>query len=123
MASGSALAILLSVVSLAAAQNGGKGVLLPSEVPTRFLTEKKLALVIGINDYPGESGLSKLKWAAKDATDLAAGLTRQGYTTVDLLLDEHVTKVAIRRHLPDMLKRLDPSSGTVVFAFRATGAR
>jgi formylglycine-generating enzyme len=122
MASGSALAISLAVVSLAAAQNGGKGVSLPPEDPTRFLTEKKLALVIGINDYPEESGLSKLKWAAKDATDLAAELTRQGYT-VDLLVNERVTKVAIRRHLSDMLKRLDPNSGTVVFAFSGHGGQ
>jgi formylglycine-generating enzyme required for sulfatase activity len=122
MASGSAFAISLTVVSLAAAQNGGKGVALPPEDPMRFLTEKKLALVIGINNYPEESGLSKLKWAVKDATDLAAELTRQGYT-VDPLLDERVTKVAIRVHLTNMLKRLDPNSGTVVFAFSGHGGQ
>jgi formylglycine-generating enzyme required for sulfatase activity len=122
MASGSALAISLAVVSLAAAQSGGKGVSLPPEDSTRFLTEKKLALVIGINDYPEESGLSKLKWAAKDATDLAAELTRQGYA-VDSLLDARVTKVAIRVHLTNMLKRLDPNSGTVVFAFSGHGGQ
>jgi uncharacterized caspase-like protein len=122
MTSGRALAITLAVVSVAGAQNGGEGVALPPADPMRFIAEKKLALVIGINNYPEESGLSQLKWAAKDATDLAAELTRQGYS-VDRLLDERVTKVAIRVHLTNMLKRLDPDSGTVVFAFSGHGGQ
>jgi hypothetical protein len=49
--SGRVLAISLAAVSVAAAQNGGKGVALPPADPMRFLAEKKLALVIGINTY------------------------------------------------------------------------
>jgi hypothetical protein len=44
MTSGPTLAISLAVVSLAAAQNGGKGVSVLPQDPTRFVTEKKLAL-------------------------------------------------------------------------------
>ncbi len=115
------LACLL-FVSAAAGQNGGKGVVPRQADPLSFVNEKKLALVIGINDYPEESGLSKLKWAVKDASDLAAELQRQGYT-VDPLLNERVTKVAIRKHLTDMLKRLDPNAGTIVFAFSGHGGQ
>jgi hypothetical protein len=99
MTSGLSSSFPLAVISLAAAQNAGKGVLVLPQDPAHFLTEKKLALVI--DNYPEESGLIKLKWGANDATDLAARVDRQGY----------------------MLKRLDPNSGAVVFASSGHGGQ
>lgn len=112
----------LLLAAICSAQIANKGVTVTQTDARSFATEKKLALVIGIDAYLEESGLSPLKWASKDATDLAAELARQGYST-DVLLNNRVTKPALRRHLSDLLKRLDPNTGTVVFAFSGHGGQ
>jgi uncharacterized caspase-like protein len=88
----------------------------------QFQTEKKLALIVGINDYQEESGLSKLKYAVSDAEELATALQSYGYLT-DVLTDSRAMKVTIRRHLDDLLKRVEPDSGTVLFAFSGHGGQ
>jgi TPR repeat protein len=114
-----ALGLLLALP--AAAQTGKSATVLPRDA-TQFLQEKKLALIIGINDYQEESGLSKLKYAINDANDLAKALQVYGYTT-DVLTDSRALRVTIRRHLEDMLKRVDPNSGTLLFAFSGHGGK
>jgi TPR repeat protein len=106
----------------AAAQTGNKGVKVSPGDATQFQTEKKLALIVGINDYQEESGLSKLKYAVSDAEELATALQSYGYVT-DVLTDGRAMKVTIRRHLDDLLKRVEPDSGTVLFAFSGHGGQ
>jgi TPR repeat protein len=105
-----------------AAQTGDKGVKVSPRDAAKFQTEKKLALIVGINDYQEESGLSKLKWAVSDAEELATALQSYGYVT-DVLADGRAMKVTIRRHLDDLLKRVEPDSGTVLFAFSGHGGQ
>jgi TPR repeat protein len=105
-----------------AAQTDSKGVKISPRDATRFQAEKKLALVVGINDYQEESGLSKLKYAVKDAEDLAKTLRDFGYQA-DILTDSRAMKVTIRKHLDDMLKRVQPDTGTVLFAFSGHGGQ
>ncbi|MGA3016838.1 MAG: caspase family protein [Bryobacteraceae bacterium] len=105
-----------------AAQTGNKGVKVSPRDAARFQKEKKLALIVGINDYQEESGLSKLKYAVSDAEDLATALQSYDYA-VDLLTDSRAMKVPIRRHLDDLLKRVEPDSGTVLFAFSGHGGQ
>ena len=93
MASGSAKSLLIVLLSLFAAQCAraqGAAPQAPEKLPdvAPFLKEKKVAIVIGISDYPVESGFPKLQFAAKDAQDLAAALEKQGYQ-VQLLTDQH----------------------------------
>ena len=106
----------------AAAQTGNKGVKVSLRDAARFQTEKKLALIVGINDYQEESGLSKLKYAVSDAEELATALQSYGYVT-DVLTDGRAMKVTIRRHLDDLLRRVQPDSGTVLFAFSGHGGQ
>jgi TPR repeat protein len=106
----------------AAAQTGNKGVKVSLRDAARFQTEKKLALIVGINDYQEESGLSKLKYAVSDAEELATALQSYGYLT-DVLTDGRAMKVTIRRHLDDLLRRVQPDSGTVLFAFSGHGGQ
>src|ERR1039457_5265912 len=89
-----------------AAQTGNKGVKVSPHDAAQFQTEKKLALIVGINDYQEESGLSKLKYAVSDAEELATALQSYGYVT-DVLTDKRAIKVIIRRHLDDLLKRVE----------------
>jgi uncharacterized caspase-like protein len=116
-------ALLCFVFALGgAAQTGNKGVKVSSRDATQFQTEKKLALIVGINDYQEESGLSKLKYAVRDAEELATALQSFGYVT-DVLTDSRAMKVTIRHHLDDLLKRVEPDSGTVLFAFSGHGGQ
>ncbi len=93
----------------------------------RYLKEKKVAIVIGISDYPVESGFPKLQFAAKDAQDLAAALEKQGYQ-VQLLTDQHAMKSSLKRALEQAQvtllnqSRADSSDGgTMLFAFSGHG--
>ena len=75
-----------------AAQTGNKGVKVSPRDAAQFQTEKKLALIVGINDYQEESGLSKLKYAVSDAEELATALQSYGYLT-DVLTDSRAMTV------------------------------
>ena len=96
--------------------------------PAPFLAEKKLAIVVGISDYPPETNFPKLEFAAKDAQDLSAALQKQGYQT-QLLTDQHAMKVSIRKaleHARDVLNQGrtdDKAHGTILFAFSGHGGQ
>src|ERR1035438_6700537 len=116
-------ALLCFVFALGgAAQTGNQGVKVSSRDATQPHTDKKLALIVGINDYQEESGLSKLKYAVGGAEELATALQSFGYVT-DVLTDSRAMKVTIRHHLDDLLRRVQPDSGTVLFAFSGHGGQ
>ncbi len=123
-----AAALVLGFASLMAAQQSSvkDAAVAPAPSPAPFLGEKKIALVIGISDYPQESGFPKLQFAAKDAQDLAAVLQNQGYKTV-LLTDSHAMRSSIRNALQQVHDELNEGrvgtkpSGTIVFAFSGHG--
>lgn len=123
------LALLLALSSpLVSAQGATKEVQSKAPNPDPFLTEKKVAIVVGISDYPAESGFPKLQFAAKDAQDLAAALQKQGYQT-QLLTNEHAMKSSIQRALAQAKIQLnqgklgDKPLGTVLFAFSGHGGQ
>jgi len=124
-----ALAILLCLPFslLAAEATSGDAASAPTNAEP-FLSEKKVAIVVGISDYPPESGFPKLQFAAKDAQDLVAALSKQGYQT-QLLIDQHAMKSSLRRALQqahDVLsqgKNGSDASGTILFAFSGHGGQ
>jgi uncharacterized caspase-like protein len=123
------LALLLALSSpLLVAQGPLKDVSSKSPDPNPFLAEKKVAIVVGISDYPPESGFPKLQYAAKDAQDLAAALQKQGYKT-QLLTDSHAMRSSIQRALQQAKIQLnqgkvgDKPLGTVLFAFSGHGGQ
>lgn len=97
---------------------------LPDAAP--FLIEKKVAIVVGISDYPAESGFPKLQFAAKDAQDIAAALEKEGYQ-VQLLTDQHAMRSSIRKALEQAQVNLGQGGastaggGTILFAFSGHG--
>jgi len=93
-----------------------------------FLADKKVAIVVGISDYPAESGFPKLEFAAKDAQDLVGALQKQGYET-QLLTDQHALRNSIHKaleHARDVLNQGradDKEHGTILFAFSGHGGQ
>ena len=71
----------------------------------------KLALCIGINDYPGTG--SDLSGCVNDANDWAAELRARGFE-VELLLDQNATGDAIRSAIQGMLARAKKGSLVVI---------
>ena len=65
-----ALLFCPSLIALGAATEGQS----QTSAPELFLAEKKVAIVVGISDYPAESGFPRLQYAAKDAEDMADAL-------------------------------------------------
>ncbi len=100
----------------------------PSQVPTlaeetqHFGKELKMAVVVGINDYPSSSGLRSLRYAKADAEALAQALKQAGYG-VQLLTNSNATKGSILNTLSNIGKVLEPQKGTVIFAFAGHGFR
>ena len=84
--------------------------------------------MVGISDYPPESGFPKLQFAAKDAQDLASVLQKQGYKT-QVLTDNHAMKSSIRKALQQAHDELNQGKvgnapqGTIVFAFSGHGGQ
>jgi uncharacterized caspase-like protein len=120
------LAALVGALWSSAVLAQGLGVAPTAQLPaaTSFVSEKKVAIVVGISDYPIESGYPRLQFAAKDAADLAAALQKQGYQT-ELLTDSHAMKSSIIRALQqahDILSQPGAAgTGTILFAFSGHG--
>jgi uncharacterized caspase-like protein len=124
------LLVMLSVLAsqMAVAQAPATQGAVPAQSPAPSPTEKRVAIVVGISDYPPESGFPKLRYAAKDAEDLASDLGKQGYQT-ELLTDQHAMKSSIRRALQQAHDILSQSgagqgeSGTILFFFSGHGGQ
>lgn len=85
-----------------------------------FEKQVKVALVVGISVYPQGSGLSSLKYAARDADVLGAALKAQGYL-VRKLVDSDATRAMIRRTLRELSDVVSPDEGTLLFFFGGHG--
>jgi formylglycine-generating enzyme required for sulfatase activity len=85
-----------------------------------FEKQVKVALVVGISVYPQGSGLTSLKYAARDAEVLGATLKAQGYL-VRRLTDSDATRSVIRRTLRELSDAVSPDEGTFLFFFGGHG--
>jgi formylglycine-generating enzyme required for sulfatase activity len=82
--------------------------------------EQRVAIVVGVGDYPPESGLSQLRYSVNDAKQLAAELNRLGYV-VRLLVDREATRSFILRALRESSSLFRNERGTVIFFFSGHG--
>lgn len=79
------------------------------------LFAKSYAVVIGIGDYPAESGFDKLTYPRKDAGGMAAFLRDQGFEITGLF-DRDATRRAILATLEDDIAlRLRPDDRILIF--------
>jgi len=96
----------------------------PADFPS-FRDEDKIAVLVGIDNYPATSGLVELRYAAKDANDLWQVLKKQGYKTPltekdPVLLNADANKTAIKKTVKAALDSLQ-GKGTFLFFFAGHG--
>jgi len=85
-----------------------------------FEKHPKIALVVGVGAYPQASNLSVLKYAAKDATQMAAVLKEQGYL-VRTLLNNEAMRGSVRNTLNQLAQAVDENQGVFFFYFSGHG--
>lgn len=77
---------------------------------------KKLALVVGISRFR-DTGISSLKYTAKDAQAVASALERDcEFDYVKTLLDENATRYAIQTEMERLAKMAEPDDLVVIYA-------
>lgn len=115
------LALVLALCSSAHTQSREKRVVPVDALPrTAFDRQGKVAVIIGVGDYPRSSGLSALKYPASDAIAIAAALGAQNYTVVTLQ-DDRATRAGILQTIRNAGEVLDRGQGTLLFFFSGHG--
>ncbi len=85
-----------------------------------FAREEKVALVVGIGQYPDGSGLSKLDFAARDAEDVGGLLEQLDYKVV-VLKNQQATGGVLMNQLDALGQLIDRGKGTFLFMFSGHG--
>jgi tetratricopeptide (TPR) repeat protein len=119
------LLLFLALIPHAAAQPNARGVTPAPPDFTSFRDEDKIAVLVGIDNYPVTSGLRELRYATKDASDLWTVLGKQGYKTAltekdPVLLNADANKTAIKKTVKAALESLH-GKGTFLFFFAGHG--
>ena len=111
-----------TVFALAASAQTREKRVLPVDAGWRVAFERqvRIALLVGVGNYPASSGLGALKYPGRDVAALGAELERQGYL-VRRLVDTEATRGVVRRSLNELAAALDPDQGTFLFYFSGHG--
>ncbi len=88
----------------------------PSPATPAASSARDVAILVGVDRYSEESGLVPLRYAARDASDMARSLTNLGYC-VYRLVDERATRDNLRR----LLNRLSEEQGFNRLVFHYSG--
>lgn len=113
--------LLLLLAGLLAAQSRDLRVKPVSEADrVAFERSRKIALVVGVGEYPTYGGIGRLAYPTADATAIGDQLQAQGYTVIRLL-DSQAVRAAIRGALRNIREVLDQQDGTLVFFFAGHG--
>ena len=89
---------------------------------TSFESEKKYAVVVGIDKYPPQSGLRQLQFAVADAIAISDELRHHGYE-VSLLTDAQALRNSVLQALDDMKGVAQSGQGTLIFYFAGHGGQ
>lgn len=112
---------LLTSASLSGAQPAiqPRAVRPSAATQTDFQDQARLAIIVGIANYPESSQLPSLKYTARDAQAIADALSKKGYK-VRALLNEQAGTQAVREALV-ALKSQVRGDATVIFYFAGHG--
>jgi formylglycine-generating enzyme required for sulfatase activity len=114
------LLCLLALTSLLLGQSAGERNKALTLDRGRFQQERRLALVVGVSEYPRYSGLSRLSYADDDANAVCKELERAGYTTL-CLTNQEATRAAVMNAFRNLADIVEPNQGTMVFYFSGHG--
>ena len=85
--------------------------------------QTKVAVIIGVSDYPAESGIPDLKYPSQEAESVAHLLTEQGYTCYTFI-NQDATKANLEttfQNLTDISSQ--KSIEHLIFYFNGRGTR
>lgn len=85
-----------------------------------FQQNRKVAIVVGVEQYTSNLGFKPLYYAVDDAKLIAQTLKEQGYK-VQLLTDSQATRDAILDRIEQVGKTLPEGDGTLIFYFSGHG--
>jgi tetratricopeptide (TPR) repeat protein len=85
-----------------------------------FEKQAKVAVLAGVGHYPSRSGLSELRFPARDVDLLGAELEKQGYRVV-ALKEQEAVKGSIVQALKDAAGMVEKEQGTILFFFSGHG--
>jgi hypothetical protein len=85
------------------------------------MTEKRSAVIVGIDKYPESSGFPPLHGAGNDARDMHKRLTEFGEFEARLLLNEGAKHTVIREAISDLLWQTDNRNDLSLFYFSGHG--
>lgn len=85
-----------------------------------FQQNRKVAIVVGVEQYSSNLGFKPLYYAVDDAKLIAQTLQQQGYK-VQLLTDSQATRDAILDRIEQVGKTLPEGDGTLIFYFSGHG--
>lgn len=85
-----------------------------------FQQNRKVAIVVGVEQYSSNLGFKPLYYAVDDAKLIAQTLKEQGYK-VQLLTDSQATRDAILDRIEQVGKTLPEGDGTLIFYFSGHG--
>jgi hypothetical protein len=114
--------ILLALTCCALSAQTREKRIVPVEVGQRnsFQRQGKVAVLVGVGDYPRTSGLSTLRYPSSDVTSVEAALEAQNYTVVSLQ-DAQATKGGVLQALRNAGEVMERGQGTLVFFFSGHG--
>lgn len=101
------------------AQTNARGLSVIQE-SKQFLRSKKIAIVVGVNQYNPQSGLRPLRYAVSDAKLMEKVLKARGYTVI-LLTDAKANRPSVLDAIKEAGKLVHPTQGTLLFFFSGHG--
>ena len=114
--------ILFAVICYAVSAQTREKRIAPVDAGRRdgFQRQGKVAVLVGVGDYPRTSGLSTLRYPPSDVTSVETVLAAQNYTVVSLQ-DAQATKGGVLQALRNAGEVLERGQGTLVFFFSGHG--
>jgi formylglycine-generating enzyme required for sulfatase activity len=115
------LLLLLAAVSSLLAQTTAKRIIpISGSDVDAFEKQRKIALLVGVAEYPNYSGIGRLAYPPADVGAIGDQLRAQGYTVIRLI-DSQATRGSVRGALRNIREVLDQQDGTLVFFFSGHG--
>ena len=114
------LLILATPWTLAAQTKDLRAVPINDADRASFEKSRKIALLVGVAEYPNYSQIGKLQYPPADVAAIGDLLRAQGYTVIRMT-DGQATREAVRGALRNIGEVFDKQDGTLVFYFSGHG--
>jgi len=101
-------------------QHASRSLTISSQPVQEFSRQSKVALLVGVGNYPEVSGFSQLRFPAQDVAALAQELQDQHYSVITLV-DTQATRGVILKYLRNIGEITDSGQATLLVYFSGHG--